>query len=328
MDLVKEPGEDSNATSATSPKPEQIELFTCDIANWPLKDDMASMELPIFSLAKKRDTELREFRRGAKVIRIIPSSVGAATVFDKDLLLYVASHIVEALNQGKLVSRTVEINSSDFLTGTARGDGRASFERIVDMLRRLRGTTIETNVETGGIRQTEGFSLIDNYKLISEHKRSVLVPDKESGKPVHHEVTRVLRFSVTISEWLFNGLTNFEVLTLDRGYFQLSSSIERRLYEIARKFCGDQAWWKINIDLLADRIGTEQPRFRLRKELRDAIAGDRLPQYHIGLDATKKPDDVIFYTRDSGKLSRELVQKAAYDWFNGLERHDKPLRKL
>ena len=55
-----------------TPDPAQGELFVCDIANWPVKDDIASMEVPIFSLAKQKDTKTREYRRGAKVVRVIP----------------------------------------------------------------------------------------------------------------------------------------------------------------------------------------------------------------------------------------------------------------
>ena len=71
-----------------APEPEQGDLFRCEITNWPLKDDIASMEFPIFSLSKNKDLETREYRRGNRVVKIIPSGVGAATVFDKDLLLY------------------------------------------------------------------------------------------------------------------------------------------------------------------------------------------------------------------------------------------------
>ena len=151
----------------------QGDLFRCDITNWPLKDDLASMEFPIFSLSKNKDLETREYRRGNRIVKIIPSSVGAATVFDKDLLLYIASQLIEAKNKGMPTSRTVVIDSCDFLIGTERGDGRASFERIVDLLNRLRGTTIQTNIETGGVIQTEGFGLIDGYKISHEKKSSI-----------------------------------------------------------------------------------------------------------------------------------------------------------
>ena len=155
------------------------------------------------------------------------------------------------------------------------------------MLRRLRGTTIETNIETGGATDGRVFSLIDTYKILSEHKRVEAGYDAETKKTVRREVSRVLRFSVTISEWLFSGLMNYEVLTLDRGYFRLSKSIERRLYEIARKHCGDQPLWKSISTCWGAKIGTTQKRFQLRDELRQAIAADRLPEYHIALDPNR-----------------------------------------
>jgi len=301
--------------------PVQGDLFQCDITNWPVKDDMASMEFPFFSLAKNKDLESREYRRGNRVVRIIPSSVGAATVFDKDLLLYIASQIVEALNQGKPVSRTVVIDSCDFLVGTERGDGRASFERIADMLNRLRGTTIQTNIETGGEAQTDGFGIIDSYRILSKKDRSETTTDAH-GKIVRRQVPRVLQFSVTISDWLYNSLLNYEVLTMDRGYFRLSRSIERRLYEIALKHCGKQPYFKINIDLLAEKIGTRVSRAKFRTELRQIIKDDALPEYRVALESSAKPDNVVFYTRDSAKISTEIIRSGLAKWFSGLERTD------
>ncbi|MBM2886499.1 replication initiator protein A [Chromobacterium phragmitis] len=295
----------ASAMAADGENPYQGDLFVCNIANWPIKDDIASMEIPLFSLSKNKDLETREYRRGNKTIRVIPPSVGAATVFDKDLLIYVASQIVEALNQGRPVSRTVQVDSYDFILSTARSDGSASFDRIVDMLRRLRGTTIETNIETGGVRQLEGFSLIESYKVIETTK------NKKGA----------IRFTVTVSEWLYNGLLKYEVLTLDPAYFRLSKSIEKRLYEIARKHCGDQTMWKINIDLLAEKVGTSRPRRQFRSELRDVIKTDALPEYRLALDHATDPDTVVFYTRNSAKLAKQLMATPEQAvWFCGLEK--------
>lgn len=312
--------------------PKQGDLFVCEITNWPVKDDLASMEVPLFSLSKNKDLVTRLYRKGNKSIRIIPSTAGAATVFDKDLLLYIASQLVEQLNRNrdrgedKPISRTVQVESHDFLVGTERGDGRASFERILGMLRRLKGTTIETTIPTGGEIPVKGFSLIDDYEVILGQTRVELTSDG-SGKTAELSVLRAMRFSVTISDWLYKGLMAFEVLTLDRGYFKLSKPIERRLYEIGRKHCGDQPMWKINIDALAEKIGIRGARFKVRDEIRQAIAGDRLPEYKLALDSHARPDDVVFYTRDSGKLSRELVRTGLYDWFSTLERTDNSTKK-
>jgi plasmid replication initiation protein len=312
-DDPKETARAGTSAKRVAADPRQIDLFIPEIANWPLKDDLASMEIPLFSLSKSPDTETREYKRGNRTVRVIPSGVGAATVFDKDLLLYVASHIVEALNNEKPVSRTIKIESYDFLLSTERGDGRMSFENILGMLRRLRGTTIETNIPTGGKTQTDGFSMLDNYKVLAEKKRR----DTKTGK----DVSRVLSFTVTISDWLWNGLLGFEVLTLDRRYFSLSKPMERRIYEVSRKHCGtEKAVWKIEIDGLAEKLGYKGPRYKFRSDLREIIADDSLPEYRIALDQGKKPEHVVVYTKDAARLAKYIMAEGCYDWFESLER--------
>ena len=312
----------------------QGDLFRCEVANVPLKDDMASMEVPIFSLSKTPDYEIREYRNGPRYVRITPSASGAATMHDKDLLLYAVSHITAQLNLNaqrgeadKPVSGRVRIMSSDFLRDTERGDGGGSYERILEMLRRLKGTQLETNIPTNGVVRTEGFSLIDAFSVISEKKSTVLRKDKDSAEKVPVEVTRVLEFTVTLSEWMLNGVKAFQVKTLDKVYYQITSSLERRLYEIAAKHCGDQAMWYIDIDKLMAKVGTRMQRFKFREELRASIEGDRMPEYRVALDASAKPDDVVFYTRDSNKLSAHLIKLrkegvAGITWFGTLDRAD------
>lgn len=287
--------------------------FLCRFGLCPVKGDMASMDVPIYSLSRHGDTKIRRYQRGNKVLTITPSVLGAATVFDKDLLLFVASQIVEAKNQGRPISRTVQVDSNDYLIGVERGDGRKSFEGVIDTLRRLKGTILETNIETGNEIQAHGFGLIDDYKILSEKKRPA------SGKK-EGAVTRVLRFEITISAWLMNGLSQFQVLTLDRGYFGLGKPIDRRLYEIARWHCRDQALWKINIDLLAGKVGTNRERFKFRADVRSAIKRQPLPGYFIALDTSTSPDLVVFYTRKGVELMRYLQDKNLYQWFETLER--------
>ncbi len=301
-------------------QPEQIDLFNCEIVNWSLKDDIASMTVPLFALSKKPETEIKTYRRGSTIIRITPSADGMATVFDKDLLLYITSQLVEAINQGKPVSNTVYVDSMNFLASTERGDGRKSYELLVGMLRRLKGTNIETNIETGGVRQTKGFGLIDNYEIKSSSTRKGKGEAAEDND--QNSVTRVFGFTVTLSEWFMNSLLNMEVLTLDRGYFQLSRSIDRRLYETGRKHCGDAAFWKCDMDLLAEKIGYGSGRTRayFRQDLRHAIKEDNLPSYRIALDRSKTPEDVVFITKDSRKLTKKLTEDNLFGWYESLEK--------
>ena len=55
---------------------------------------------------------------------------------------------------------------------------------------------------------------------------------------------------VTLNEWLYNAIVAREVLTRNRDYFRLDGGLERRLYELARKHCGNQAKWLIGLELL------------------------------------------------------------------------------
>jgi plasmid replication initiation protein len=302
-------------------QPEQHDLFVCDLTNWPAKDDLASMDVPIFSLSKGGDTEIRKYVRGNRKTTIIPSAAGAATVFDKDLLIYAVSQIIEAKNKGLPISRRVKINSYDFLTSTERGDGGAAFDRVIDMLRRLKGTNIETNIPTNGVTKIQSFSLIEDYIVLSEKKRTVSASKGDKGN-VAKEVNRILSFEIILSEWLMNGLLNYEVLTIDKGYFKLDKPYEKRIYEIGRKHCGNQPMYKENIDDFAEKMGIKGARFKVRSALKEIIKRDPLPEYHLALDESKKIDDVVLFTRNQAQLSKHVIANQLYEWYENLYRHD------
>jgi hypothetical protein len=60
------------------------DFFICDVADAIPKDDIASMEPPIFSLATKPDVHIREYEHKGTKISILPSALGLATIHDKD----------------------------------------------------------------------------------------------------------------------------------------------------------------------------------------------------------------------------------------------------
>jgi hypothetical protein len=73
------------------------------------------------------------------------------------------------------------------------------------------------------------------------------------------------------------------------------------LYELARKHCGDQAFFVIGLELLQNKCGSKSALFEFRRALREIIKTDTLPDYRMTLDDDK--DQVIFYTRDAKKLA-------------------------
>jgi plasmid replication initiation protein len=62
---------------------------------------------------------------------------------------------------------------------------------------------------------------------------------------------------VSLNKWLYNAIVACEVLTLNRGYFRLSGGLERGLYELARKHCGNQTRWKVSMDVLHKKSGSQ-----------------------------------------------------------------------
>src|SRR3546814_20630110 len=54
------------------------DLFICDVLDAIPKDDMASMEHPVFSLSTNPDNRTRRYEHNGTVIEIIPSGTGLA----------------------------------------------------------------------------------------------------------------------------------------------------------------------------------------------------------------------------------------------------------
>ena len=261
------------------------EFFDCALfAHLPyFKDDMASMEHPVFSLTTHVDKRILHYQHNGNSIRIIPSILGLPTIHDKDVLIYCTSHLRAAINQGEVPSRAVRFTTHDFFLSISRDTGGASYERFKDSLNRLRGTTINTSIKTGKIRIEEGFGLIDVWRAVKE------------------DVTgRVIAVEIKLSEWLYNAILSNELLTISPDYFGLRKPMERRLYEIARKHCGDQDIFKVGLEKLQLKVGSNSVRREFRRCIREIVADNHLPDYEI---AISDDDQVSFISRAKKHLA-------------------------
>lgn len=269
------------------------DFFLCDMFDYALKDDGVSMEAPIFTLSTKPDLSVWrwESKDGDRSVTVTPSVQGRATQFDKDVLIYVISQMTEALNRKRLdaKNRVVRFTVYDYLVSTNKPTGGKEYQRIEAAFQRLRGTTIETNIKTGGRRVKEGFGLIERWKIV---ERS---PNDE----------RMIAVEITLSEWLFNAVQAHEVLTIHPNYFRLRKPLERRLYELARKHCGRQAAWAIGLELLREKAGAQSHIRAFRSQVLEIIDMDTLPEYRMSYDRDK--DQVTFYTKDMQKLTTSFA---------------------
>ena len=265
------------------------DFFVCDIfdALPYFKDDQASMEHPVFSLSTKPDMRELHYEHNGNEITIIPSGRGLATIHDKDILLYCASYLKAAINEGHEPSQVVRFTAYDLLVSTNRRTDGDSYERLKGTLNRLRGTTINTNIKTGGFQTEKGFGLIEDWQVVRED---------QSG--------RVIAAEIKLSDWLYNAVLGNEMLTINRDYFRLRRPFDRRLYEIARKHCGNQGQWSIGLEKLHKKIGTTAPLKKFRLNVRKTIETDHLPDYRIELD-----NDIVTFTNRKAKLAKPKEQR-------------------
>ncbi len=245
------------------------DVVVCELVNYSFKDDAATMEAPIFSLSTQEDKQIWVWTSndGTKTVEVKPSFFGRATIFDKDLLIFAASHLTEEINKGNIPSRTIRFTASNYFKATGRNTSGNYYERFKISLERLKGTTITTNIKTGNTRTAKGFGIIDDWEVCEK---------RDDTKNVH--------INVTLSKWLYNAIISQEVLTISPDYFKIRKPLERRLYEIARKHVGKQKEWSITIDSLRKKCGSVRELRKFKSDLKSLCTSNNLPEYTYKVD--------------------------------------------
>ncbi len=278
---------DSSKLPALKPEIKDGDLFLCDLSDTSLKDDMATMEHPVFTISKKPDMKARYYEHNGHSLRVSPSEWGIATMYDKDILIYATSKLMQAKNRGEEVNRKIVFEAQEALRFMHRTDkngkaGGTQFRALEQSLRRLTGTRLETNIVTDNLIQKEMFGLLDGATIYRQHKDG-----------------RVLEWGISLSEWLFNAILGNEVLTLHSDYFRLRRPIEKRVYELARRHCGNQPQWIISLELLLKKTGANSNKREFKRLLNGIVKNDHLPDYHLKID---DKDNIIFTRKKQSKV--------------------------
>ena len=248
----------------------QTDFFVCDILDATPKDDIGSMEHPMFTLSKKPDRRIRRYEHNGEYIEIKPGFHGLANIFDKDILIFAISMLIAGMNEGREPSKTICLTAYDLLHTTNRPTDGDAYQRLKAAFNRLEGTRIETCLRTGGKEITRGFGLIDSWEIIRKDKKG-----------------RMEGIEMTLSDWLYNAILAKEVLTISPDYFRIGKPIERRIYELCRKHCGRQPKWEISLKLLHKKVGATAPLKKFRFLVKDIAASDHIPDYWIKLDGER-----------------------------------------
>lgn len=279
----------------------QLDLFVGAGSDIAARDAQDLMAWPFFSLAKTKRVKPIDFRMGEVAILVEATAEhGMATIWDADVLIWVASQIVEARDAGKATSRLIAATPHEILTFTRRGTGKAGYERLKAALDRLQSTSIATSIRQAGARRRRRFSWINEWRERLDDKG------------------RALGIEMIVPDWLYEGvLDRALVLTIDPAYFALTGGLERWLYRIVRKHGGKQkGGWSFDISHLHLKSGALSPLKRFAFEVRTIVRRQSLPGYSLALEHQYGRERLLFvatpvdpFTAARRRIGLPLVEK-------------------
>ena len=192
-------------------------------------------------------------------------------------MIYCICQLLARMNAGGDPSPVLHLKAHDLLVATNRETSGDGYRRLREAFERLSGTRIVTNIETGGEETITGFGLIDSWQIERKTRDG-----------------RMVSVTVRLSDWMYRAVMAKSVLTIHRDYFRLRKPLERRVYEIARKHCGAQTEWRISLELLLKKCGSNSPRRVFKQMIKVLALHDHLPDYSVRLDG----DMVLFLNRE------------------------------
>lgn len=266
----------------------QGDLFTFDSPLMSgVQGERSLMAFPFFALAKTAWTKPLVYKTDTVSIEIGPGPKGIATIYDKEILLYIASLMVAKLDAGQPVSQDFYFTANDLFRVTGVNSSARSYARLSDALERLQGTQIKTDIEAGGEGEAGFFSWLEAAKL---HYSKNKAGDR-----------RLKAVRVRLCDWLFRAiLRDRHVLEYAPTYFQLGP-VERRLYEVARSSCADGPI-NTTLEQLRLQLGYQSSTRQFKGILKSIIESDSIPGFTFSIQKPSPSSGV-----SSRKVDAEIV---------------------
>lgn len=233
---------------------------------------------PFFELDRKAKRRELTYQDGAiKIEMKALEGQGLATIYDRDLLLYVGSLMAQKIKNGEIdpakagsseEERTFIFTANDFIRIAGRDRSGRGYDRIEEMVDRLKGTMVKTNIKSGRTTIKGYFSWLSDGTMLE-------FVDDEEGKP------RLRFIRVVLCKWLYESmLGDANQLELVPEYFGLTP-IARRLYDLAHVNCQGERLWEIDLGSLHKQVGCSMLPRKFADELRAIAEADVLPQYRF-----------------------------------------------
>lgn len=134
----------------STPKPTQRDLFQLDSPlTGEIRGERSLMAFPFFALSKNAWMKPLTYDHAPVSIEVRPSASGVATIYDKEIVLYIASRMAAKLEAGEDVAQDFVFTAHDLFSVTGSNHSARSYGRLSEALERLQGTQIKTNIEAG-----------------------------------------------------------------------------------------------------------------------------------------------------------------------------------
>lgn len=251
----------------------QFEMFFTlpDFSDVSLRDYQETMQRPFFSLSKKKRLKPIEYLSPDKSVTVHVSAnpaYGMATIWDADIMIYLASHLNELRERGENdLSPTIRVQPGDLLKRICWGVSGRAYERLVGALDRLQATTIKTNIRANSKTRETTFSWIDSYTHL-----------------VDERTQRSLGMEITLSKWFFDGVMDKRnVLAISPLYFEITSGLGKWLYRAARKHAGGNGreGFTIGFDTLHQKSGSESSLPSFKNKILELARLNSLPDINL-----------------------------------------------
>jgi plasmid replication initiation protein len=292
-------------------KHHDLKRFNASATDIAAKDQIDLMSRCWFSLTPNRTDPIEyEFvnlkTKQPETIRITGSSEhGIATVHDQDLIIFAMSQWIEGKRLGMELTRRINFTPYQFFTWMNKPANGASYARLREALHRLKTTNIETTVRSENKRKNR----VKQFSWISEWA-------------ITEEDGRVEGIEVVLAEWLFESIHNFDVLTLDKRYFDIPGSVERSLYLYAKKATGGATGtWRESFKSLYGKSASQQDYKHYANALRKLVQKNDLPGLSLSRERSSTGKEMLVMKRTEKRvvIDGEASQQLALIEFSPLE---------
>ena len=259
----------------------QLEMFFTlpDFSDISLRDYQETMQRPFFSLSKKKRLKPIEYVSPDKAVTVHVSAnpaYGMATIWDADIMIYLASHLNELRERGENdLSPTIRVQPGDMLKRICWGVSGRAYERLLQALDRLQATTIKTNIRANSKSRETTFSWIDSYTHL-----------------VDERTQRSLGMEITLSKWFFDGVMDKRnVLSISPLYFEITSGLGKWLYRASRKHAGGNGaeGFTIGFETLHQKSGSESSLPSFKNKILELARSNALPEINLEVIGAETP---------------------------------------